>query len=455
MSKQRLERQLLLPTVPDTGDRCVADLAELLQSKTGIDTAHALKLSDDSSGQICIHYDPALVSTGKVRNLAMVSEAENRVFSTQKFTKRFERYFVPSVIAFVVLLLFSPLVIDEVFSVSFYRAMAVLVAASPCTLAIATPSAVLSGVARAARGGILIKGGGPLESLGQLDWIAFDKTGTLTEGEPRVTDVRLADGVAEFELLRIAIAVESLSNYPLAKAVVRDGRKKFEDEGQHASVTAGVGRPVTTAMFQKNHTDAATEHLTGRNKGLVPALFHHPAAGVRNRRPVVATAGTVLQADSVLFILARASSLTSLGCGNIKQFCVAAKSGHDRHLFGKQRTDQHFGRLDLPSVSLGGRIIQSQRSVAVFARIESLEDQLHQRHHQRRGVFADRSEQIMEPVPIVFDTSGLEPTVGRTTSPASIMPAITMGDPKAMRASSIRPIESASAARFPRYGTLA
>jgi len=105
-------------------------------------------------------------------------------------------------------LLFAPLVIDEAFSILFYRAMAVLVAASPCALAIATPSAVLSGVARAARGGILIKGGGPLESLGQLNSIACDKTSTITEVEPRMTDVRSAEGVEEAELLGIAIAVE-------------------------------------------------------------------------------------------------------------------------------------------------------------------------------------------------------------------------------------------------------
>ena len=112
--------------------------------------------------------------------------------------------------------MFAPFVIDESYKDSFYRAMAVLVAASPCALAIATPSAVLSGVARAVRGGILVKGGGPLENLGSLDSIAFHKTGTLTEGEPKVTDVRTAEGVEESELLRIAIAVEDLSKHPLA-----------------------------------------------------------------------------------------------------------------------------------------------------------------------------------------------------------------------------------------------
>ncbi|WP_145081842.1 heavy metal translocating P-type ATPase [Aureliella helgolandensis] len=188
----------------------------------------------NQSGAIEIQVTKTAAENTLARVVTMVSDAETRVSPTQKFTKKFERYFVPSVITGVVLLMFAPLVIDEGFSDSFYRAMAVLVAASPCALAIATPSAVLSGVARAARGGILVKGGGPLESLGSLDAIAFDKTGTLTEGEPKVTDVRTAEGVDESELLRIAIAVEDLSKHPLAKAVVRDGRKKL-GEGESGS----------------------------------------------------------------------------------------------------------------------------------------------------------------------------------------------------------------------------
>ena len=86
----------------------------------------------------------------------MVSEAETRKSPTQRFTDRFERIFVPAVLVLAVVLLFAWVVVDEPFRDSFYRAMAVLVAASPCALAIATPSAVLSGIARAARGLSLI-----------------------------------------------------------------------------------------------------------------------------------------------------------------------------------------------------------------------------------------------------------------------------------------------------------
>lgn len=182
------------------------------------------------------------------RVVTMVNEAETRVSPTQQFTKKFERYFVPSVIIAVVLLLFTPIFIHETFGAAFYRAMAVLVAASPCALAIATPSAVLSGVARGARGGVLFKGGGPLESLGYLDAVAFDKTGTLTEGRPKVTDVRVCDGVDELELLRIAIAVESLSKHPLAQAVVRDAGKRLHERAADAGRDGETIIPVATDL---------------------------------------------------------------------------------------------------------------------------------------------------------------------------------------------------------------
>ncbi len=184
------------------------------------------------------------------RVVQMVNEAETQKSPTQRFTDKFERIFVPVVIAFAVLLLFAWAVIDEPFRDSFYRAMAVLVAASPCALAISTPSAVLSGVARAARGGVLVKGGGPLENLGRLGAIAFDKTGTLTEGKPRLTDVVTVDGRSEDELLRVAIAVEKLSDHPLAAAVVEGGQERLKSDSdlQAHDVQSITGRGVKASI---------------------------------------------------------------------------------------------------------------------------------------------------------------------------------------------------------------
>jgi len=166
------------------------------------------------------------------RLVQLVNEAQTQKSPTQLLTDKFEKYYVPAVLLLVFVLLFAFMVIEEPFSTSFYRAMAVLVAASPCALAISTPSAVLSGVARAARGGVLIKGGRPLEDLGTLTAIAFDKTGTLTEGKPNLTKVVPLGDLDENQVLKIAVAVEQLSDHPLAKAVVRDGRKRLSSGEQ-------------------------------------------------------------------------------------------------------------------------------------------------------------------------------------------------------------------------------
>ena len=175
------------------------------------------------------------------RMVTMVAEAQTQKSPTQRFTDRFERIFVPVVLVGAALLIALPPLFGFPFAESFYRAMAVLVAASPCALAIATPSAVLSGIARAARGGVLIKGGAHLENLGVLTAIAFDKTGTLTVGKPKVTDVVAASG-DEARLLTIAAAVESRSAHPLAQAVVTAAKGRGLSWGEAGEVEAVTGK---------------------------------------------------------------------------------------------------------------------------------------------------------------------------------------------------------------------
>ncbi|WP_225860233.1 heavy metal translocating P-type ATPase [Chitinophaga pendula] len=183
------------------------------------------------------------------RLVKLVNEAQTQKSPTQRFTDRFERIFVPAVLVLVVLLCFAFVVIDEPFSASFYRAMAVLVAASPCALAISTPSAVLSGIARAAKAGVLIKGGRPLEDLGTLTALAFDKTGTLTQGRPALTNVIPYNGVTEEKLLQTVVAVEAQSDHPLAKALVRDGKTRLNGQeipvAQDAAAVLGKGIKAT------------------------------------------------------------------------------------------------------------------------------------------------------------------------------------------------------------------
>ena len=161
------------------------------------------------------------------RLIYLVKEAETQKSPTQHLTDKFEKYYVPSVLIVVILLLFAFVVRDETFQQSFYRAMSVLIAASPCALAISTPSAVLAGIARAARQGVLIKGGRPLEDLGGITAIAFDKTGTLTQGKPTLTDAIPFGTTTREHLLTVAVSVEALSDHPLAASIVAGGKKEL------------------------------------------------------------------------------------------------------------------------------------------------------------------------------------------------------------------------------------
>ena len=208
--------------------------------------------SINGSGSLDVQVSKLSRESTLARVVTMVAEAQTRQSPTQSFTKKFEKIFVPFVIVLAVVTSFSFLIFDETAAVSFYRAMAVLVAASPCALAIATPSAVLSGVARAARGGVLIKGGAPLEAMGHLDAIAFDKTGTLTIGEPHLVEIAPYGDVSETELLQVSAAVEMLSDHPLAQAVVRDVKDRLGDLPSEASDFVNIiGKGVSAKVGDK------------------------------------------------------------------------------------------------------------------------------------------------------------------------------------------------------------
>ncbi len=157
----------------------------------------------------------------------MVSEAEAQKGASQKFAQKLEKTFVPLIlIAAPSLSLALYFIGHESITNSVLRGISLLVAASPCALAIATPAAVLSAVARAAKGGVLIKGGVHLETLGKVDAIAFDKTGTLTIGKPSVVATLTEEGVTEDELLRAAADAESHSSHPLAAAIVSEAKSR-------------------------------------------------------------------------------------------------------------------------------------------------------------------------------------------------------------------------------------
>lgn len=161
------------------------------------------------------------------RIIALVEQAQAQKAPTQTFVERFAAIYTPAVIAGAVLTAaLPPLLLAEAPWPWVYRALVLLVISCPCALVISTPVAVVCALARAARAGILIKGGRFLEALGGLTALALDKTGTLTKGRPIVTDIRPLDGVDARAVLRLAAAVEARSEHPLAAAILNAARER-------------------------------------------------------------------------------------------------------------------------------------------------------------------------------------------------------------------------------------
>lgn len=218
------------------------------------------------------------------RVLKLVAEAQEGKSTTQLLTDRVERWYVPFVFIATACVLVVLLIIDVAFGHAFYRSMAFMTAASPCALAIGTPAAVLCAVARAARLGVLFKGGGYLDTLAQVRAFAYDKTGTLTEGKPAVTDVVPTDSVSSEQLLALAAAVESQVTHPLADAIVVAAKRRkltlptageasqIPGSGAHAMIdgaTISVLKPAAVPIERWPATlHSAAESLASRGQTL-------------------------------------------------------------------------------------------------------------------------------------------------------------------------------------------
>ncbi len=215
------------------------------------------------------------------RVIQLVEEAQTQRAPTQVFTDRFERVFVPAVLAAdALLIVVPPLLGIWQWSAAFYRGMALLVAASPCALALGTPAAVLAGVAQAARRGVLVKGGAHLERLGTVEALALDKTGTLTTGRPEVTALAPAPDVTVEELLRVAAAVERQSQHPLAAAVVRRAEAARVPVAAATDVESVTGRGIR-GRVEGAHVTVGSARLFDEDGLQMPASIREAADGLQ------------------------------------------------------------------------------------------------------------------------------------------------------------------------------
>ena len=177
--------------------------------------------SINGSGALEVQVDKLAPDSTINKIIGLVEEARNNAAPTQQFINRFSQPYTLAVIGVTVLAILIPyLLVDEAFSSTFYRAMTLLVVASPCALIISTPASILSAIAAGARAGVLFKGGAYLEKAADIDMLAFDKTGTLTYGKPKLTDVVPLNNYSGEDVISIAAGAESLSEHPIAQTIV-------------------------------------------------------------------------------------------------------------------------------------------------------------------------------------------------------------------------------------------
>lgn len=199
------------------------------------------------------------------RLIHMVEQAQSKKAPTQQLIDRFEQPYVLSVFAMTAIAIMLPLtLLNQSFEPTFYRAITLMVAASPCAVIISTPAAVLSAISAGGQQGVLFKGGEHIETAGSVDAIAFDKTGTLTEGNTRLTDLTAHENVStnggtfndelgkevslDDRLLALAAAVQSRSEHHLAEATVDAAKERSLEIPATTGFEAVVGKGVNATV---------------------------------------------------------------------------------------------------------------------------------------------------------------------------------------------------------------
>lgn len=202
--------------------------------------------------------------------IRLVDDATSSKAPIERMADKIAGVFVPVVIAIALVTLFAWILLGAGFSVALTRAVSVLVISCPCALGLATPTAVMVGTGRGAANGILIKSAEALEGACSVDVVVMDKTGTVTEGAPKVTDVVVATGATERELMRAAGAIERKSEHPLADAVVAWVDAAGDST---AAVSAGASGAVAAAPADAGALVDEFEQVEGG--GLVASVDGH------------------------------------------------------------------------------------------------------------------------------------------------------------------------------------
>jgi Cd2+/Zn2+-exporting ATPase len=269
-----------------------------VQKKTG-DTVYAGTIN--GSGALEIEVTKLASESTLSRIIQLVEEAREDATPTQQFIDRFSTPYTYIVIGATLLAIVLPqLFSNEPFATTLYRAMTLLVVASPCALIISTPASVLSAIASAARGGVLFKGGVYLEKLATVDTFAFDKTGTLTQGRAVVTDIRPLNGYNERELLAKTASAERLSEHHIGRAILEKAVQWGIEPEMPESFQGVAGQGLQTC-FERN---GYQEHIYVGND----VLFADQPEMVT---PEVRTLGAALQEQGKTVVLVATRKVAS------------------------------------------------------------------------------------------------------------------------------------------------
>lgn len=194
--------------------------------------------SINNEGVLKVKISKAYENSSLAKILHLVEEAQETKTPTELFINKFAKYYTPLIMVIsVIVMVLPPLMLNGSWKDWFYQGLAVLIVGCPCALVLSSPIAIVSGITKNARNGILIKGGVFLEQLGKITTIAFDKTGTLTKGEPYVEDLVEYDQL----FLQIAASIEKSSSHPIAKAVMRKAEGLALEEFEEISTVSGSG----------------------------------------------------------------------------------------------------------------------------------------------------------------------------------------------------------------------
>ncbi|MCP3818828.1 heavy metal translocating P-type ATPase [Streptomyces sp. A3M-1-3] len=217
----------------------------------------------------------------------LVEEAQTGKAEVQRLADQISAIFVPVVILLAVETLIAWLYLGYPAPVAMTAAVAVLIIACPCSLGLATPTALMVGTGRGAQLGLLIRGPEVLESTRRIDTIVLDKTGTVTEGRMRLADVVLAEGEDREEVLRLAGAVEHASEHPIAKAIADAAAEETGDLARVMDFANHAGCGVTGTVEGRQVVAGRASWLTERGLEIPSAMVRAQQKAERTGRTVV------------------------------------------------------------------------------------------------------------------------------------------------------------------------